>query len=66
MSHKAYLSVTLTIFAFIALLHLLRIVFDLEVAIGGWSIPMWMSWVAFVIAAILAYSGFKLKKGGVV
>ena len=46
MSRRAYLLTTAVIFALIALLHLVRIVFGWSAVIGGWSVPMWLSWVA--------------------
>jgi hypothetical protein len=40
------------------LLHLLRIVLGWEAVVGGWSIPMWFSWVAMIVTVVLAYHGF--------
>jgi hypothetical protein len=38
----------------IAVAHLLRIVFHTEVIVGGWVVPMWMSGVGCVAAAVLS------------
>jgi hypothetical protein len=50
------------IFAVVALFHLARIVMDWSVIIGDWSIPMWASWVALVVAGGLALLGLRLSK----
>lgn len=62
MSQKTFSRVSGTIFALIALLHLLRIVYAWEAVIGGWMVPMWLSWVALVIAGYLGYSAFRLAR----
>ena len=50
------------IFLVIAVLHLLRIVFGWSAVIGGWVVPQWVSWLAFLVAGYLAYEGFRLGK----
>jgi hypothetical protein len=39
---------------------LARIVFGWSAVIGGWSVPMWLSWVGIIVAGALAYFGFSL------
>ena len=63
MNQNAYAIATGIIFFLIAFLHLLRLVYGWEAAIGGWSVPQWVSVVALVIAGYLAYEGFRLRKG---
>jgi hypothetical protein len=60
MSRRAYLLVSAVIFSLVALLHLARIVFGWSAVIGGWSVPMWLSWIALVVTGGLAYFGFSL------
>ncbi len=62
MNQKQYSLVAAIIFAIFALAHLVRVTFDWSVSIGGWSAPMWLSWVAAVVAAGLSYYGFTLSK----
>ncbi len=62
MNQKQYSFVAAIIFAIVGLAHLVRVTFDWSVSIGGWSAPMWLSWVAAVVAAGLAYYGFTLSK----
>jgi hypothetical protein len=58
MPRRAYLLVTAVIFSLVALLHLARIGFGWSAVLAGWSVPMWLSWIALVVAGVLAYSGF--------
>ena len=51
------------IFLIVAVAHVLRLVFKWEVIVTGWQVPMWVSVVAFVIAAYLAYESFQMRKG---
>jgi hypothetical protein len=46
------------IFTLVAALQLVRAVRRWPVTIGTTSIPLWVSWVACVVAAILAWLGF--------
>jgi len=50
------------IFLVIAVLHLLRIVFGWSAVIGGWVVPQWVSWLAFLVAGYLAYEGLRLSR----
>ena len=49
-----------TIFALVTLLHLLRIYMGWPVVIGSWALPMWVSWIGFVVAGSLSYFGLRL------
>jgi hypothetical protein len=60
MDQKTFSIVAGLVFAVVALLHLVRIYMDWRVVIGDWSVPMWVSWVAFVIAGGLAFFGLRL------
>lgn len=62
MKPRTYSLVTAIIFVLIALLHGLRLLRGWFAEIGGWEVPMWLSWIAFGIAGYLAYSGLKLAK----
>ncbi|MGA8472968.1 MAG: hypothetical protein WB721_29615 [Pseudolabrys sp.] len=46
------------IFTLIAALQLVRAVKNWPVTIGTTSIPVWVSWAACIVAAILAWLGF--------
>jgi hypothetical protein len=62
MDRKQYLMVAGAIFAVIALAHLLRAVMNWPIVIAGWIVPMWLSWLGFVIAGALSWFGLTLAK----
>jgi len=62
MDAKTFSLVAGVIFAIVALAHLARIVTDWSVIIGDWSIPMWVSWIALVVAGGLALLGLRLSQ----
>ena len=62
MNQKTFSTVVGVIFAVIAVLHLLRAVLGWNAVVGSFTVPMWFSWIALVMAGFLAYSAFKLAK----
>ena len=62
MSTKTYSLTVAVIFGIIAVLHALRILLGWDAAIGGWAVPMWLSWLALIIAGYLSYMGYKLSR----
>lgn len=62
MNQKKYNLISGIFFMMIAVLHLLRLVFSWEAVIGGWTVPLWLSVVAFMISGFLAYEGFRLSR----
>ncbi|MDO8622102.1 MAG: hypothetical protein Q7R80_02630 [bacterium] len=61
MNDRTYARFTGAIFLIIAVLHLARIVYRWGAVIGGWAVPMWLSWAALVVAAYLAWWGLSKK-----
>ena len=59
MDQRAYNTVSAVIFLIVALAHLLRAVAGWAVQIGAFDIPIWISWLGFVVAGALAYFGFR-------
>ncbi len=57
MNRGTFCIVAAVIFAIVALLHLLRVYMGWPVVIGDWSAPMWVSWIALVVAGVLAIWG---------
>ena len=55
---NSYVTVSALIFAVVAVAHLLRILKQWTVQIGARTIPMSVSWVGLVIAALLSIWGF--------
>jgi len=62
MKQGAFVLVTSSILALIALLHALRLIYGWNVTIGEWTVPVWVSAVGFLIAGYLALQGFLLKR----
>ena len=58
MDRNTYVMVSGAIFAAITVLHAARIAYGWGAEIGGWMVPMWLSWASVVIAGYLAYSAF--------
>lgn len=61
MNTKDYLTVTMLVFAVVALVQLTRIVQGWAVIIGGDFIPMWASYVTVAVAGGLAGWAFVLR-----
>jgi hypothetical protein len=61
MNQNSYSIATGIIFLLIGLLHLLRVLYGWDAIVAGWSVPIWISWVALVVAGYLAYEGFRLR-----
>jgi uncharacterized membrane protein len=63
MSQRTFSLVAGLIFLVVAVAHVLRLAFKWDVVLNRWPVPMWISAVALVIAAYLAYEGFRLGRG---
>jgi len=61
MNDKLFHLIAGTVFALVALLQALRIYMGWSVVIDGWSAPMWVSWIAIVVAGGLSYFASTLK-----
>jgi hypothetical protein len=62
MDRKTFTLLAGVVFAIVALLHLLRIYMAWPVVIGDWAVPMWVSWIALVVAGGLSYFGLSLTQ----
>lgn len=61
MSKDIYSRLAGAIFLIVAIAHALRMAFHWQVVLAGWQAPMWISAVAVIVAAFLAYEGFHAK-----
>jgi hypothetical protein len=59
---KTFSLVAGLVFLLIAVMHVLRLALKWEVVLDGWSVPMWVSVIAIVITAYLAFESLKLSK----
>ena len=62
MTQKTFTLTAGVVFALIAVLHVLRLVFSWEAVIGGWQVPLWISGVAIALSGYLSYTAFKLSR----
>ena len=53
------LKVAGAIFLLVALLHLLRVIFSIKMAVAGFTVPIWLSIFGFIFALALALWMFK-------
>jgi hypothetical protein len=60
MSEKNYLFISGLIFAFFALLHIIRLVTHISVQVGAVAFPLWGSWFVLVLTAALSIWAFRL------
>ncbi|HNQ77136.1 MAG TPA: hypothetical protein PK747_05980 [Acidobacteriota bacterium] len=60
---KRSVVLAMIILTIVSLAHLLRVIFRLEVVVGGAEVPLWMSVVGFLFAGgIAAYLWFENRK----
>ena len=63
MDAKSYSRLAGAIFAIIAVLQLVRSLSGWPVTVGGAAIPLWASWLACLVAGVLAWLGFAASSG---
>jgi hypothetical protein len=63
MTSRNFALLAAVILAIVALAHLIRAVRDWPVIINTTDIPVWVSWVAFIVAGVLAILGFRVSRG---
>ena len=59
MNSRTYVTVTGTVFAIVAVLHLIRVVNGWSVEVGPWSVPIGVSWFGTVFPAVLCVWAFR-------
>ena len=62
MRQKTFFLISGVVFAGVALLHALRLLFRWEVMIGGCRAPYWVSAAGLLLAGSLAYAAFGLLR----
>ena len=60
MNDRSFPLIAGIIFALVALLHILRVYMGWPVVVGGWSVPMWVSWIGLIVVGGLGYFGLRL------
>jgi hypothetical protein len=59
MSHRAFSLVAGLVFLIVAIAHLCRVLLGWTVLVNGWTVPIWMSVVAVLVAGFLAFEAIK-------
>jgi hypothetical protein len=63
MKKESFILTTGIIFGIVAVIHLLRSVYQSSFMVGNFEIPLWFSWVAVVLLGYLSFVAlFKLRK----
>lgn len=62
MDKNKLLLVSSAIFGIIGFLHLLRSIFGWEAVIGNFNVPLYLSYIAVVVAFYLSFSMYKAGK----
>ena len=64
MSARNFSVTAAIVFAVIALVQLARAIFGWPVTIDTYVVPLWFSWIAFIVATGLSYFGWKAYAAG--
>ena len=59
---KVTLRISGFIFLIVAIAHLVRLLFKVELTVGGYTLPLWLSGLAFVVLLVLSLSIFTALK----
>ena len=57
---RAYFQITGVVFGLIALVHAVRLILDWPAQVAGWVVPIWISWVAILVAGALCAWALRL------
>jgi len=61
---KPFTTLAAFIFAIMALVHLYRLLRPFELVIGGWTAPLWISFVGVAVPALLAIMLWRESRPG--
>ena len=64
MSERLYCTIAGVIFSIAALIHLGRLCAGWDLVLAGWSVPLWLSWIAFFACGALGGGGLWLGSRG--
>lgn len=63
MTRKKYCVVSGVLFSLVALAHVLRLVYGVTVQVDEFVVPMFVSWVGFIVPAALSVWAFRPSRG---
>ena len=59
---KTGTKLAIAVFSIVAIAHLLRIVYTVNVSIGTWNAPMWVSVLGVIVPSAIAWMLFRESK----
>ena len=62
MNAQTYSRFAGTIFAIVAIFHLIRALMGTEVTLDGMTVPVGASWIALLVSGTLAWLGFAARR----
>ncbi len=62
MNRSFYLIASGLIFLLVGVGHGLRLLYGWEAVIGGWSVPVWVSWLAVLLGFLMALTAFRMLR----
>ena len=57
---RSFLNIVGIIFGLVALAHLIRLFFGVDIMLGVLSVPLWLSWIGVAVTTYLSYMSFYL------
>jgi len=62
--HKPATFFAMVIFALVAIAHLIRLIFGMSVIVGGWSVPIWFSFIGVIVPGVLSLGLWREGRSG--
>jgi len=62
MAHRPYCLISGVLFSAVAFAHLLRGIYGFTLTVDDYAIPMYLSWIAVLVAGCLAFWAFRLAQ----
>lgn len=63
MASQQYCLLSGILFSLVSIAHLLRILLGLSIVVDDYAVPVYISWIAFIVPAALALWAFRLSRG---
>jgi hypothetical protein len=64
MNAKSFSTLAGALFLFGALVHATRLIWAWPIVIGGWNMPIWVSWMGLFVGATLGWIGLRAGSRG--
>jgi hypothetical protein len=62
MTASSFSRLAAVVFAIVALAQLARALSGWPISVGDMAVPVWPSWIAFVVAGVLSWLGFTASR----